>query len=274
MLKTVTERNVKRIYYGEEENQFGDLRIPEGEGSFPVAIVIHGGFWRANFDLEHMNAFVNALTDNGIATWNIEYRRVGQEDGGWPNTFLDSGKATDFVKTLAESYPLDMESVITIGHSAGGHLALWLAARHNICSASNLKNGQEPLTIKGVISLAGVSDLALMHDIHQWKDTMFGIIDNPTKDLMGGSPKNLQYRYEQGSPKSLLPIGVPLFLIHGNLDVNVPIGMSEIFEKSAKSAGDTVRFIPIPRAEHFELIVPDSEAWPEILDSFSNLLNN
>ena len=273
-MKTVTKRNVKRIQYGEEANQFGDLRIPEGEGPFSVAIVIHGGFWKAHFELEHMNAFVNALTENGIATWNIEYRRVGQEDGGWPNTFLDSAKAADFVRTLAKSYPLNTESVITIGHSAGGHLALWLAARHNLCPDSNLTSIEDPLKIKGVISLAGVSDLALMHDIHQWKDTMFGIIDNPTKDLMGGSPENYPYRYEQGSPKSLLPIGVPLVLIHGSLDVNVPIGMSELFEKTAKSAGDTVSFIPIPHAEHFELIVPDLGAWPVILDSFNSLLND
>lgn len=274
MMKSIIERNVKRIYYGEDENHFGDLRIPEGDGPFPVAIVIHGGFWRATIDLEHINPFAQALAEKGIATWNIEYRRVGVKGGGWPNTFLDCAKATDYVKTLAESYPLDMESVITIGHSAGGHLALWLAARHKLSSDSELKSGLEPLLLKGAVSLAGVSDLALMHDIHQWKDTMFGIIDNPTRDFMGGSPENLKNRYEQGSPKSLLPIGVPLVLIHGSLDVNVPIGMSEQFEGTAKFAGDTVLFIPIPHAEHFELIVPGSAVWPVIWDSFNGLLNN
>ncbi|WP_408011107.1 alpha/beta hydrolase family protein [Pseudalkalibacillus sp. A8] len=268
------ERNFKRIPYGENENQFGDLRLPKGDGPFPVAIVIHGGFWREKFELEHMNKFVEALTAKGIATWNIEYCRVGQEGGGWPGTFLDSAKATDFVRTLAKSYPLDVNRVVTIGHSAGGHLALWLAARHKLPPNSTLQTSKHPLHLKGVISLAGVSDLALMHDIHQWKETIFGIIDNPTRDLMGGLPKDLQSRYEEGSPMALLPIGVPLVLIHGSLDVNVPIGISEHFEKVAKSAGDTVSFIPIPAAEHFKLIVPDSEVWPVILESSRNLLNN
>lgn len=193
---------------------------------------------------------------------------------GWPGTFIDSAQAADFVRTIAESYPLGLNRVITIGHSAGGHLALWLAARNKLSQHSILLNSKHPLPLAGVISLAGVSDLILMHDIHKWRETLYGIVENPTRDFMGGLPNELQSRYEEGSPIALLPIGVPLVLIHGSLDVNVPIGVSEHFEKTAESAGDTVELKSFSKAEHFKLIVPGSEVWPEILNSAVNLLGN
>jgi acetyl esterase/lipase len=264
--------NVQRIAYGANENQFGDLRIPEGSGPFPVAMIIHGGFWRAKFDLEQMNKMAEELTKHGIATWNVEYRRVGQDGGGWPGTFLDNAQAADYICILAESYPLDVNRFITIGHSAGGHLALWLAARHKLSSDSELHTSEKPLPLKGVISLAGASDLEMMHDIHQWKETLFGIVDNPTRDLLGGKPNEQTSRYQEGSPRELLPIGVPLVLIHGILDVNVPVGLSEHFEKAAAQAGDLVTLKTVPTAEHFKLILPETEAWPILLESANNLL--
>ncbi|WP_301110026.1 S9 family peptidase [Sporosarcina sp.] len=272
VINTKEKNNVIRIAYGANESQFGDLRIPDGTGPFPLAMIIHGGFWRARFDLEQMNEMAEAFTAKGIATWNIEYRRVGQEGGGWPGTFLDNAAAVDYIRVLAKSYPLDVSRVITIGHSAGGHLALWLGTRHKLPSNSMLHTSEHPLPLKGVISLAGANDLETMHDIHQWKETLFGIVDNPTRDLLGGKPNEQAERYKEGSPYELLPIGIPLVLIHGSLDVNVPIGLSEHFEKEALKEGDSIILKTIPMAEHFELILPETESWLILLESANRLL--
>lgn len=266
--------NLKRIFYGEDENQFGDLRLPDGNGPFPVAIIIHGGFWREKFRLDQMDRLAEELTARGIATWNIEYRRIGQTGGGWPGTFLDNAEAADYVRTLAIHYPLDVDRVIAIGHSAGGHLALWMAARQKLSPSSMLTASHNPLHVKGVISLAGVGDLALMHEIHYRRELNMGIQDNPTRDLLGGRPDDVPGRYEEGSPQSLLPIEVPLVLIHGFLDVNVPIGVSMQFEAAAKLAGDKVLLKTIADAEHFSMIDPTSAAWPEIMESIHSMLHD
>src|SRR5579875_2539599 len=125
----------ERIFYGDDDEvQFGDLRLPSGPGPHPVVMTIHGGFWRAAFDLQYMGLICNALRGAGIATWNVEYRRVGQPGGGWPGTFRDVARAADHLRALAPRYSLDLARVVALGHSAGGHLALWLAARPRIPS--------------------------------------------------------------------------------------------------------------------------------------------
>src|SRR5215470_13314808 len=118
-----------RIAYGPNEFQFGELRLPKGEGRSPVAIVIHGGCWMSEYGLSYMGHLSAALTEAGVATWSVEYRRIGNKGGGWPGTFEDVSRAADHLRTLAKTYPLDLSRVIATGHSAGGHLALWLAAR-------------------------------------------------------------------------------------------------------------------------------------------------
>lgn len=119
-----------RVTYGADPLQFGDLRLPSGKGPFPVAVVIHGGCWVSTFaTLQNTAAMADALRDAGIATWNVEYRRLDNPGGGWPGTFTDVGIAADHVRVLAKTYPLDLSRVLAVGHSAGGHLALWLAGR-------------------------------------------------------------------------------------------------------------------------------------------------
>ncbi|EKN68442.1 hypothetical protein BABA_12385 [Neobacillus bataviensis LMG 21833] len=262
-----------RIAYGEQEDQFGDLRVPEGIGPFPVAIVIHGGFWREKLKLDQMDQFSEALTAQGIATWNIEYRRVGQEGGGWPGTFLDTSQATDFLQTIKESYPIDLNRVVTIGHSAGGHLALWLAGRHRLPQTSILRKNDRPLGLKGAISLAGVCDLKLMYEVHQLRELVSGKNENPTRDLIGGSPSDFQSRYTEGSPIALLPIGIPMTLIHGSLDINVPVGITEEFEKAAKVAGDDITVHLISSSEHFKIVNPETTEWHAVLNETLKLLN-
>ncbi len=131
-----------RIAYGPGQFHFGDLRVPKTRGPHPVAIVIHGGFWRAKYDLDYIGHLCAAFTAAGMTTWNIEYRRLGNTGGGWPGTFEDVVRAADHLEKIARDFALDLYRVITVGHSAGGHLALWLATRKK--------------TLQGVIALAAV----------------------------------------------------------------------------------------------------------------------
>ena len=148
-----------RLPYAEHELAFGDLRLPEGDGPHPVVIVIHGGCWLAAYDLGHISSLAAAITAEGFATWSIEYRRIGDEGGGWPGTFVDVAAAADHLGVLGGDYPLDLDRVVVVGHSAGGHLALWLAARHKLAADDPLR-GSAALPVDGVLSLAGITDLA------------------------------------------------------------------------------------------------------------------
>ncbi len=260
----------RRIAYGSDPHQFGDLRIPHPskapggppkpgllgwdskDHKFPVAIVIHGGCWSADYDLAYMGNLSAALAKHGIATWSIEYRRVRDSGGGWPGTFQDVAAAADYVRELAKQYPLDLTRVVAVGHSAGGHLALWLAARHRLPKSSELYSA-DPIALRGVVSLAGIPDLAAAG-----ADTGCGDMGH---QLMGGKPEQLAARYRQGSPAELLPLGVKQILIHGEQDKLVPYKLSIDYEARAKKSGDDVKLISVPAAGHFELVVPTTPAW-------------
>lgn len=258
---------MEKLFYGNDENQFGELRIPEGDGLHPVAVVIHGGFWREPFKLDQMATVAEALTAKGIATWNIEYRRVSERGKAWPHTLTDVARACDHLYTLKDEYGLDLSNVITIGHSAGGHLATWLAARHKIGSESPLHTSDRPLPIGGVISLAGVTDLEMMHDVHEYRDETLSIEpNNPTADLIGGSPKEYPERYRDASPIELLPLDVHQVLIHGALDIHVPIGISSQYHREAQESGDFVKLVELPQAEHFMLTNTTTLAWKMVME--------
>lgn len=265
------ELSLEKIFYGNNEHQFGELRIPEGEGPHPVAIVIHGGFWRSEYGIEQIDKVAEHLALNGWATWNIEYRRVGHEGGAWPGTLLDVAHAADYVNKLADTYSLKLDNVVTIGHSAGGHLALWLAGRHRLSEHSELYT-ENPISIKSAVSLAGVSDLKMMHEVHNIRNQATGgSMSNPSADLLGGSPQEVAKRYNEASPFSLLPLDVPHVLIHGAMDVHVPIGLSQKYYREAEEFGDFVKLVELPEAEHFMLTDPTSEAWPIILEEMELL---
>jgi acetyl esterase/lipase len=251
-----------RIPYGRHESQFGDLRLPPGGGPFPLVISIHGGFWRARYDLEYMGHLCATLAEAGISTWNIEYRRLGQHGAGWPGTFLDVATAADYIRQLLCSYPLDMDRVITLGHSAGGHLALWLGSRHRIAADSAL-HVANPLPIHASVPLAGVVDLRLA-----WELRLSG---NVTQDLLGGSPRDVPDRYAAASPAELLPLGIPQILVHGTDDQLVPVELSRRYVKSSIAAGDPAELIELPNTGHFELVDPRSGQWGHVLSAIQNL---
>jgi acetyl esterase/lipase len=150
------------IAYGSDSEQFARLHLPKGDPPFPVAVVIHGGCWLKFADANNTEPMSDALRNAGVATWNIEYRRADSEGGGWPGTFRDIGAAIDHLRDIAPKCQLDLNRVVAVGHSAGGHLALWAAARPRLESNSALFTKQ-PLPLKGAVNPAGPSDLRTFH---------------------------------------------------------------------------------------------------------------
>jgi acetyl esterase/lipase len=250
-----------RIAYGSDQSQFGDLRLPKNKGLHPVVIIIHGGCWYSEYDLNYMASLSSALTRLGAATWNIEYRRIGNGGGGWPGTFEDVARATDFLKVLARSYPLDLNRVIVVGHSAGAQLALWLAARSRLPQDSTLYSSN-PLSLQGVISLAGITDM------RRYRPNC----GNAVGKLLGGSPEEVPDRYQQTSPVELLPLQVRQYLIHGSLDEIVPFSFSQDYKAAAQNKGENIQLAFIKDAGHFELISPQSAAWPTVKAAVRSLL--
>ncbi len=252
-----------RIQYGSKAFQYGELYVAqEKQGKTPVVILIHGGFWRAAYGLSLMRGLARDLAQHGITAWNIEYRRVGNNNGGWPATMLDVALATDYVRVLAAQYALDEGRVVTVGHSAGGHLALWVAARHRITSGELVT--QDPMKITGVVSLAGCADLEYVAQLGLGRDAAV--------ELLGGDPQAVPERYATASPAALLPLGVPQVLVHGTRDNNVPFDVSQFYARKALEAGDDVTLIELPGADHFVVIDPTSESWAITLKEIQRVL--
>ncbi len=255
--------NGMRIQYGQKPFQYGELYLAHGKpNKAPVVILIHGGFWRSAYNLSLMRRLARDLAHHGITAWNIEYRRVGNNNGGWPATMLDVALATDYLRTLTTQYPIDEERIVTVGHSAGGHLALWLAARHRIKVGELV--AQNPLKITGVISLAGCTDLEYVAQLGLGRDAAV--------ELLGGEPQAVPERYATASPAALLPLGVPQVLIHGTRDNNVPFDVSQFYARKAQEAGDAVTLIELPGADHFIVIDPTSESWAITLKEIQRVL--
>ena len=255
-----------RVAYGNDRMQFGDLRLPDGEGPHPVAIVIHGGCWLSAFaDLQLMAPLADALTRAGVATWNIEFRSADNVGGGWPGTLLDVARAVDHTRELAAKYPLDLKRVVAVGHSAGGHLALWAAARHRVPNGSPLFVN-DPLHIGGVVSLAGISDLK------RYLQESSGCGKSIPR-LMGGLPNDVPERYQSASPIEMLPLGVRQVLFIGAQDPIVRPPHNSVYATAAQQSGDSVHAATLDGAAHFEVIAPSSSVWPTIENAVLLMLN-
>jgi len=260
-----------RLTYGTEDPlQFGELYLPTTPGPHPVVVFIHGGYWRAKYGLDLMHDGAVDLSRRGYAVWNIEYRRVGNPGGGWPGTFLDVALATDHVRKLAPVYNLDLQRVVPIGHSAGGHFAFWLAGRPRLPPNSPvdvLKVGAEtgiPLPLTGAISLAGVVDLKMACELK--------LGDGAVIELLGGTFTEFPDRYALASPAALLPLGVPQVLTHGTADDLVPIQVSVTYANAAKALNDPVTYLELDGGDHFVVINPQTQAWAVMLFALEKLM--
>ena len=238
----------ERVPYGSDPKQFGDLRLPKGNGPHPVVMNIHGGFWRNKYDLVHAGHLCAALTAKGIASWNLEYRRVGDDGGGWPGTFSDIVAGYRFIPQLPARFHIDPGRLVVMGHSAGGHLALCLA-------------GHKPVT--NVVSLAGVVDLQKAWDLH--------LSNNAVAEFLGGPPDQVPEHYHEADP-TRLNIKGDQWLFHGLDDDVVPPALSREYYERKKQQKENVHLAEIPKAGHFELIDPRSAAWPEIERTVLRLL--
>jgi acetyl esterase/lipase len=254
----------ERIAYGPAPSQFGELWLPAANGPAPVVILVHGGCWQAAYGLDLMNPLAQDLSGQGVAVWNIEYRRLGEPGGGYPGTFLDVGEAVDALRRLIQRPRLDLARLVAIGHSAGGHLALWAAARHRLPQDSPLFM-REPLPFGGIVTLAGIDDLAA----YRANGPACGgaaTIDG----LTGARARAPADPLIDTSPAALLPIGIRQIIVSGTEDGIVPARFGRGYAALATAAGDPAEVIEAPGADHFALIDPASSAWatlrPKILE--------
>ena len=236
-----------RLAYGDEPSQFGDLYLPadSGDGRAPLVILLHGGYWRARYGLDYLGHVAAALADDGIAAWNLEYRRVGEQGGGWPGTFEDVRAGVAFGRALHRDHPVDVSRVVLVGHSAGGHLALWSVA--DLAATPHARDGLS------VVALAPVADLG-----EAWTRRLS---DNAVAGLLGGGPDAFPHRYDIACPTRRLPLGVPTCVVHGMADTSVPFDMAEAYVTRAREAGDDVALVALENTDHFEPVDPETAAY-------------
>jgi acetyl esterase/lipase len=238
------------VHYGPEPDQFGEW-WPAAAEAPTVVVLIHGGYWRARYRLDLMHALAADLVGRGYGVWNIEYRRVGTPGGGWPGTFLDVAAAIDALAELAPA-----ARVVLMGHSAGGHLALWAAGRRRLPATAPHGLSRPPVVVPDlVVSLAGVSDLTEAADRRLSDDAVVG--------LLGGTPAEIPDVYRLACPLRLLPLGVPQVAAHGTRDTAVPLDLTTIY---AAAAGPECVPLILPDADHFDVIDPTSAAWAGVVN--------
>jgi acetyl esterase/lipase len=252
-----------RISYGDDALQFGELRLPEGEGPFPVAIVVHGGCWLSRFDITHIGRLATALAADGIATWAIEYRRFGDPGAGWPATFLDVARGADHLRVVAESHALDLDRVLAVGHSAGGQFALWLAARASLDASSDLYR-PDPLAVHAVLGISPAPDLAAV----QGTSMCGGAVEG----LVGGSPEQYPTRYRDASPIEMQLLDVPQILVKGRYDMPPLHPMIDDYLARYTQAGRELELRIAEESGHFEVIDPTSSSWPLVRTAALELL--
>jgi acetyl esterase/lipase len=245
-----------RLVYGEDPNQFLDLRLPSAKekGLYPLGINIHGGFWRAKYNLDHAGHLCAALTAKGLATANLEYRRVGNDGGAWPGTFSDIRSAYYFLVQKAQEHNLDSTRIVVMGHSAGGQLALCLAAH-------------EPAVTR-VVALAGLVDLQRAFSLHLSNDAVV--------EFLHGTPSEVPDHYREADPMRLPIPQARQWLIHGSADDIVPPAFSRDYvvakQNGAGREKEHAHLLELQGAGHFDLIDPRSKAWKQVEQTILQLV--
>lgn len=246
-----------RLAYGSDPNQFLDLRLPSKEKAnppHPLVINIHGGYWRAKYNLDHAGRLCAAVTARGFATANLEYRRVGNDGGGWPGTFSDIRSAYHFLRQKSQQHNLDSKRIVVMGHSAGGQLALCLAAHES--------------SVSRVISLAGVVDLRRAYQLHLSNDAVV--------EFLHGTPAEVPEHYREADPMELSIAHARQWLIQGSADDTVPPAFSREYvaekQKREGSQKEDAHLLEISGSGHFDLIDPNSQAWKRVEETIVQLI--
>ncbi|MCC3266187.1 alpha/beta hydrolase family protein [Arthrobacter gengyunqii] len=257
----------QRLAYGEHPDQYAELTLPEDDegdavrsGNVPsgnvtsrkaggVVVIIHGGYWRSRYTAELGRPAARDLAARGYACWNLEYRRAGN-GGGWPETFEDISAGIDALEPAAQKHGLDLERVTVLGHSAGGHLAVWAAGRT-----------EAAVPVTAVVSQAGVLNLAEALELN--------LSDGAVRNFLGSSPDADPHRYRSADPMQRLPLAVPVTALHGDSDKNVPLSQSAGFVQAAVDAGSPAELRMVP-GDHFDLITPGTQAWAAVVEAVAD----
>ena len=260
LIKQATPPANERLAYGKDPLQFGELRLPVGDSPVPVAMLVHGGCWSAKLgkmpeaitSFELLRPVAAALALAGIASWNVEYRRLGNEGGGWPGTYRDLSRATDVLRELAPRFHLDLKHAIAIGHSSGGQLAFWLAARRKL-PKSSLLHTDSPLPLTGVVSIDGPPDLEADRAIEQ------SVCGGPVvTQFLRGTPVEVPNRYREGSASGLLPIGVRQELLLDGKHGEDWVGLFKQYAATAEKVGDPIQVSIMDGAGHIRWDQPSN----------------
>ena len=263
--KLPSQPPLAKIAYGSAPQQFAELRLPSSKGPFPVIALLHGGCYGDYADASYTAPMATALVKEGWATWNLEYRREHEPGGGWPGTFLDAGNGVDALRGAAAKYSLDLSRVVTMGHSAGGQLALWVAARGRVPRSSEVYM-QNPLPVRGVVSIAGIVDMRAF--------ATYGLEPCGERHIrvVGGMPDKQPARYAAVSPAELLPLNVPQVLVWGSDDRVVPEFLFKDYENRVR-AHDHAEILVLQGLGHHDLCVPEGSNWAQLVAATARLLH-
>ncbi len=242
--------------YGSDPSQFGELSRPKSASKPGTVVIIHGGFWRAQYNLSLGRPLAADLVRRGYTVWNLEYRRVG-DGGGWTATFDDVAAGIDKLADLG----VNTSHVVTIGHSAGGQLAVWAAARPKLPVGA--PGARPTVTVRASVAQAGVLDLG--------RAARTGVGGAAVPDLLGGSPDEVSERYRLTDPIELLPILTPVLCVHSRADDSVPFAQSTAYVAAAKYLGSQASLSEVD-GDHLDLIDPSSPAWKVVVQALPALL--
>ena len=248
-----------KIAYGSAPSQYVELFRPAGDGPFPVAVLVHGGCWTIKFGgIEQMRNLAGALAERGIAVWNVEYRRVDEEGGGYPGTYQDMNAALELLGEQAPRQQLDLGRIVAIGHSAGGQLVQWIAGRERIPVSSPLFRAN-PLPVRQIISLGGLADLR-----HE-RTLIAASCGRSTVELAGSPSVDRPDVFADTNAAELMPNGSHTVLINGELDTVSPPRAAHDYAARARAAGDTASVLILPGASHYDEVAASSPSLELVL---------
>lgn len=254
------------VRYGDAPSQYAELFLPPGQGPFPVAVLVHGGCWTKEFGgIAQLRNLAGALAARGIASWNVEYRRVDEPGGGYPGTYQDMTAALDALAAQAANHPLDLRRLVAVGHSAGGQLVQWMAARERIPASSPLY-APRSLPVRHVVSLGGLADLRREQAL---------IKSSCGRDLaeLAGSPSGARPDvFSDTNAGDLLPNGGHTILVTGELDKIAPPRVAQEFAARARAAGDRAEVVILPGASHYDEVAASSASWPQVAQAIEKAL--